>query len=63
MGKDNNRAPGFEVPIPYDPEDEKHAYPSNWKPPSVKLLLDDKGEAIDKPTIQVQPISYGGITE
>jgi hypothetical protein len=60
MGKDNNIAPYFKVPIPFIPEDEKEAYPSDGKPPSVKLLLDAKGESIDKPTIQVRPIFNGG---
>jgi hypothetical protein len=63
MGKDNNRAPVFKVPIPYIPEDEKEADPSNGKPPSVNLLLDTKGEAIDNPTIPFQPIFNGGTTE
>jgi hypothetical protein len=40
MGKDNHRAPNFKVPIPYFPEDEKEADPSDGKAPSVKLLLD-----------------------
>jgi hypothetical protein len=63
MGKDNNRAPYCKVPIPYIPEDEKEADPSNGKPPSVILLLDVKGGAIDNPMIQVQPIFNGVTTE
>jgi hypothetical protein len=58
-----DRSPDFKVPIPYIPEYEKDAYPSDGKPPSVKLLLDDKGGAIDNPPIQVQPIFNGGTTE
>jgi hypothetical protein len=52
MGKDNNRSPYFKVPIPYIPEDEKEADPYDGKPPSVKLLLDATGKAIDNPTVQ-----------
>jgi hypothetical protein len=63
MGKDNNRALYFKVPIPYIPEDEKEADPSDGKLPSVKLLLDATDKAIDNPTIQVQPIFNGGNTE
>jgi hypothetical protein len=55
MGKDKNRAPYFRVPKPFSPEDEKEADPYDGKPPSVKLLLDDKGKAIYNPQIQVQP--------
>jgi hypothetical protein len=62
MGKDNNRAPDVKVPIPYIPEEEKEEDPSDVKPPSVNLLLDVKGEAIDNPTIQVQPIFNGSTT-
>jgi hypothetical protein len=36
---------------------------SDRYPPSVKLLLDAKGDAIDNPTIQVQPNFNGGNTE
>jgi hypothetical protein len=43
MGKDNHKGPDFLVPIPYVPEDEKEADPSDVKPPSVKLLLDSEG--------------------
>jgi hypothetical protein len=63
MGKDNNRAPYFKVHIPYIPEDEKEADPSDSKPPSVKLLPDAAGKAIDNPTLHVQPIFNGGATE
>jgi hypothetical protein len=63
MGKDNRRAPNFKVPIPYIPEDEKEVDPSDGKPPSVKLLLDANGGAIDNPTIQVQLIFNGSTTE
>jgi hypothetical protein len=63
MGKDNNRALDFKVPIPHIPEDEKEADPSDGKPPSVKLLLDAAGKAIDNPTVQVQPIFNGGTTD
>jgi hypothetical protein len=63
MGKDNNKAPDYKVPIPYKPEEEKEVYPSDDKPPSVKLLLDAKGEAIDNPTTQVQPIFKDRTTE
>jgi hypothetical protein len=63
MGKDNNRAPDFQVPIPYISEDEKEADPFDGKPPSFKLLLDAKGKATDNLTIQVQPIFNGSTTE
>jgi hypothetical protein len=63
MEKDKNREPYFKVPITYIPEDEKYADPSDGKPPSVKLLLNAKGKAIDNPTIQVQPIFNGGTME
>jgi hypothetical protein len=53
MGKYENISRDFKVPIPYIPEDEKEADPSDGKPPSVKLLLDAKVETIDNPTIQV----------
>jgi hypothetical protein len=62
MGKDNHRAPDFKVPIPYIPEDEKESDPSDGKPPSVNLLFDSAGKAIDNPTVQVQPIFNGGTT-
>jgi hypothetical protein len=60
MGKDKNKGPDFMVPIPYVPEDENEADPSDGKPPSVKLLLDSHGKKIDNPTVQVQPIFNGG---
>jgi hypothetical protein len=63
MGRNNIRAPDFKVPIPYIPEDEKEADPSDGKPPSVKLFLDAADKAIDNPAIQVQPIFNGGTTE
>jgi hypothetical protein len=63
MGKDNHRVPDLKVPIPYIPEDEKEADPYDGKPPSVKLLLDSAGKAIDNPMVQVQPIFNGGTTE
>jgi hypothetical protein len=63
MGKDNHRVPYFKVPITYIPEDEKEADPSDGKPPSVKLLLDQAGKKIDNPTVQVQPVFNGGTTE
>jgi hypothetical protein len=63
MGKYNNIAPYFKVPIPYIPKDDKEADPSDGKPPSVKPLLDSKGKAIDNLIIQVQPIFNGGATE
>jgi hypothetical protein len=63
MGKDNHKGPDFLVPIPYVPEDEKEADPSDRKPPSVKLLLDSEGNKINNPTVQVQPICNGGTTE
>jgi hypothetical protein len=63
MGKDNHKGPDLLVPIPYVPEDEKEADPSDCKPPSVKLLLDSEGKKIDNPTVQVQPIFNGGNTE
>jgi hypothetical protein len=56
MGKDNHRVPNFLVPLPYVPEDEKEADPSDGKPLSVKLLLDSEGKKIDNPEVQVQPI-------
>jgi hypothetical protein len=55
--------PYFKVPIPYIPEDEKEADPSDGKPPSVKLLLDSAGKTIDNHMVQVQPIFNGGTTE
>jgi hypothetical protein len=63
MGKDNNRAPYSRLPIPYIPVDEKEADPSDDKPPSVKLLPDASGKAIDNASVQVQPIFNGGTTE
>jgi hypothetical protein len=63
MGKDNRKGPDFLVPIPYIPEEEKEADPSDGKPPSIKLLLDSEGKKIDNPTVQVQPIFNGGTTE
>jgi hypothetical protein len=63
MGKDNNKGPDFLVPIPYVPEEEKEADPSDGKPSSVNLLLDSGGKKIDNPTVQVQPIFNGGTTE
>jgi hypothetical protein len=63
MGKYKHKGPDFLVPIPYVPEDEKEADPSDGKPPSVKLLLDSHGKKIDNPTVQVQPIFNGGTTE
>jgi hypothetical protein len=63
MGKDNNTAPYFKVNIPYIPEDEKEADPSDGKPPSVKLLLDAADKALENPTVQVQPIFNGGTTK
>jgi hypothetical protein len=63
MGKDNHRGPDFLVPIPYIPEEEKEADPSDGGSPSIKLLLDSDGKKIDNPTVQVQPIFYGGTTE
>jgi hypothetical protein len=63
MGKDNHKGPDFLVPIPYVPEDEKEADPSDGKPPLVKLLLDSEGKKIDNPTVQVKPIFNGGTTE
>jgi hypothetical protein len=43
MEKDKHKGPDFLVPIPYIPEDEKEAEPSDVKPPLVKLLLDSHG--------------------
>jgi hypothetical protein len=51
MGKDKTKGPFFLVPIPYIPEDEKEAAPSDGKPPSVKLLLDSNGRKIDNPMV------------
>jgi hypothetical protein len=62
MGKDNHRVPYFKVSIPYIPEHEKDADPSDGKPPSVQLLLDSSGNTIDNPTVQVQPIFNRGTT-
>jgi hypothetical protein len=59
MGKDNHRVPDLKVPLPYIPEDEKEADPSDGKPPSVKLLLDSEGKTIDKPTLEVQTLVTG----
>jgi hypothetical protein len=55
--------PDFKAPIPYVPEDEKEADPSDGKPPSVKLLIDSEGKKIDNPMVQVQPIFNGDNTE
>jgi hypothetical protein len=63
MGKDNHKLPDFKVTIPYVPEDEKEADPSDGKPPSVKLLLNSEGKKIDNPMVQVQPIFNRGTTE
>jgi hypothetical protein len=63
MVKDNHKGPDFLVPMPYIPEDEKEAYPSDGKPPSIKLLIDADGKKIDNPSVQVQPIFNGGTTE
>jgi hypothetical protein len=63
MGKDNHKGPDFLVPIPYVPEDEKEADPSDGKPPSFKLLLDSEGKKIDNPTVPVQPIFNRGTKE
>jgi hypothetical protein len=63
MGKENHRVSDFKVPLPYIPEDEKEADPSDGKPPSVKLLLDLAGKPIDSTTVHVQPILNGGTTE
>jgi hypothetical protein len=63
MGKDNHKVPDSLVPIPYIPEEEKEADPSDGKPPSIKLLLDSEGKEIDNPTVQVQPIFNGGTRE
>jgi hypothetical protein len=60
MGKYNHKGPDFLVPIPYIPEEEKEADPSDGKPPSIKLLLDSDGNKIDNLTVQVQPIFNGG---
>jgi hypothetical protein len=60
MGKDNHIVPDFKVPIPYIPEDEKEADPSDGKLPSVKVLLDSAGKTIDNLTVQVQPITQRG---
>jgi hypothetical protein len=62
-GKNNNKGTYFLVPIPYVPEDEKEADPSDGKPPSVKMVLYSEGKKIDNPTVQVQPIFNGGTTE
>jgi hypothetical protein len=51
MGKDKHKGPYFLLPILYFPEEEKEAYPSDGKPPSVKLLLDSQGKKIDNPTV------------
>jgi hypothetical protein len=63
MGKDNHKGPDFLIPIPYIPEEEKEADPSDGKPPWIKLLLDSEGKKIDNPTVQVQPIFNGGTTK
>jgi hypothetical protein len=63
MGKDNHKGSNFLALIPYVPEDEKEADPSDGKPPSVKLLLNSEGKKIDNPTVQVQPKFNGGTKE
>jgi hypothetical protein len=44
MGKDKHKGPNFLVPIPYVPEEEKEADPSEGKPPLVKLLPHSQGQ-------------------
>jgi hypothetical protein len=39
MGKDNKRAPDFNVPIPYIFGDEKEADPYDGKPPSLSQAI------------------------
>jgi hypothetical protein len=63
MGKYNSRAPCFKLSIPCIPEDEKEADQSDVKPPSVKILLDAAGKAIDNPTVQAQQTFNGGTTK
>jgi hypothetical protein len=63
MGKDNHKGPDFLAPVPYIPEEEEEADPSDGKPPSIKLLLDSDGKKINNPKVQVQPIFNGGTTE
>jgi hypothetical protein len=63
MGKNTIKAPELKVPVPFMQEEGKEAYESNDKPPSVKLLRDASGEAIDNPPVQVHPIFNGGTVE
>jgi hypothetical protein len=62
-GKDNIKAPDCKVAIPYIPKEEKYLDASDSKPPSVKLILHAKGDAIYNPTVQVQQIFNGGTME
>jgi hypothetical protein len=63
MGKGNVKVPDFKVTVPDIQEEEKEPDASDGKPPSVKLLLDAKGEAIDNTMIQVHHIFNVGTTE
>jgi hypothetical protein len=63
MGNNNVLKQDFKVPVPFIPEVEKEADELDGKPPSIKLLLDADGEAIDNPTTQVQPIFNQGTIE
>jgi hypothetical protein len=60
MGKDKHKGPYFLVPIPYVPEDEKEADPSDGKPPSVKLLLDSQGKKMIIQLYKCNLYSMGG---
>jgi hypothetical protein len=63
MGKDNIKSPDFKVPIPFIQEEENEAEDLDGKPPPVKLLVAAKGETIDNPITQIQPILNGVTTE
>jgi hypothetical protein len=54
MGKSNY--PDYTVPITLIPEAENDPDEGDKKGVSMKLTLDIKGEFIDNPTTQVQPV-------
>jgi hypothetical protein len=63
MRKTNIQIPDFKVPVPFIQEEKNEADELDGKPPSIKLLLNSDGEAIDNPTPKVQPIFNQGTVE
>jgi hypothetical protein len=53
MGKNTIQTSDFKVPVPFIQEGENEADESDGKPPSIKLLLNTDGKAINNPTTQV----------